>query len=145
MEFITDLFTTSEDKVLFLKGLFLMEITNGKVTEQETTMIQHTASILGIDKAEMHKLFPDPLALDLYKDSSTIKFANRKQAIFFLQEAIRLGKTAGHYSLNETAMIAKIALLNNIEPDALVKLDNAVEKVTDAVADLQSTFEQLTK
>lgn len=129
---IYDIFNTSRAKELYIKGMYLLQVIDGEIAKEEIEMIANRAVLLGISPNEITSWVPDPNNMDASIIVPQIKFANRRQAVIFILEALRLAWQDGIYSPEEQDLILKFAQNNNISRDSLVTFEKIISKEYDA-------------
>ena len=128
---LVQMYVTEEERVNFLKGMVRMARIDGVVEEEERAFFKNLLIALEISADNSAKL---ENALDANMESAEVKsflsvsFTTKKQAIFFLEEAIQLCYIDGIYHDKEKAEIRLLTNELNISTDTLDKVEKWVQE-----------------
>ncbi len=128
---LVQMYVTEEERVNFLKGMVRMARIDGVVEEEERAFFKNLLIALEISADNSAKL---ENALDANMESAEVKsflsvsFTTKKQAIFFLEEAIQLCYIDGIYHEKEKAEIRLLTNELNISTDTLDKVEKWVQE-----------------
>ncbi len=128
---LTQMYLTEEERVNFLKGMVRMARIDGVVEEEERVFFRNLLIALAISEENAAKL-ENSLDADMesaeIKNYLSISFNTKKQAIFFLEEAIQLCYIDGVYHEKEQKEIRLITKELNISAETLDKVEKWVQE-----------------
>lgn len=128
---LTQMYATEEERVNFLKGMVRLARIDGVIEEEERVFFKNLLSALNISEENSAKLEnvlnADTVSEDV-KDFLSVSFTNKKQAIFFLEEAIQLCYIDGVYHEKEQEEIRILAKEMNLLEDTVVEVEKWVQE-----------------
>ena len=128
---LTAMYVTEEERVSFLKGMVRLARIDGVVEEEERLFFRNLLVAMSISEENTTKL---ENALDADMESAEVKnylgvsFTTKKQAIFFLEEAIQLCYIDGVYHEKEQAEIRLLTKELNVSAETLDKIEKWVQE-----------------
>lgn len=128
---LTAMYVTEEERVSFLKGMVRLARIDGVVEEEERLFFRNLLVAMSISEENSTKL---ENALDADMESAEVKkylnvsFTTKKQAIFFLEEAIQLCYIDGVYHEKEQAEIRLLTKELNVSAETLDKIEKWVQE-----------------
>ena len=125
MEDIKELLSDRESKLSFLKGLLLLAKCDGHFDDNEKQFYLSAATALELSEDDHRTLVK---WIDTGKVSKDLKFASKRQSLFFLKEAVQLCYVDGSYSEKERSFIAKVAKQIGVSKEALSQIHLWVEE-----------------
>ncbi len=128
---LTQMYVTEEERVNFLKGMVRMTRIDGVVEEEERVFFKNLLVALTISEensAKLENALDADMASAEVKDFLSVSFTTKKQAIFFLEEAIQLCYIDGVYHEKEQAEIRLLTKELNISSETLDKVEKWVQE-----------------
>ena len=103
---IKEIYPTSESKLTFIKGLIFIIKADGIIHNKELDLINNLVSLLDLSEEDKKKV---TLLSDLVEYDSNLKFDNKDQELFFIQEGFRMCLIDEIYHPSEKELLIKIA------------------------------------
>ncbi len=128
---LTQMYLTEEERVNFLKGMVRMARVDGVVEEGERIFFRNLLVALAISEEDSTKLesaLDADMELPEVKSYLSVSFSTKRQAIFFLEEAIQLCYIDGVYHEKERAEIRLLTKELNISVETLEKVEKWVQE-----------------
>lgn len=139
MSQLIDVYDSIDSRMNFMKGCIRLAKADGFMSEQEQQFFTNAANSLNIDGNNLQEL----LSLMGDNDASiNICFENKKQSLFFFNQAIQLCYVDGHYSDMERTEIRKMAGQLGVANEDIDKIE---EWVLQGMAWVKAGEELLTK
>ena len=128
---LTEMYRTEEDRVNFLKGIIRLARVDGVVEDSERVFFGNLLVALAIspeNAAMLTRILDADLTAEETKDSLRISFAEKPQAIFFIEEAVQLCCIDGNYHEKERAEMHTLARELGVSLSLLEQIEEWVQE-----------------
>lgn len=124
MNFISDMLKTKSSKINFIKGLIAISGADGKTDDDEKRFLINAA--IGLDLNDEISSFNDMIKKGSSFEDADIIFENKREALFFIREAVQFCHIDGSYDNDEKYIINKIGKINGISDESIGKVEKWV-------------------
>jgi len=123
MKHINEYFTTEDEKGALLRGLYLVESSDNKLSDQEGERLSNAVAVLRASDDMINRAKEYVGNHSFQENLKSITFSSKIQIIVFLLEAGRMAFLDGEYVPAEQKVIHSIAEYNKISPEIMEKLE----------------------
>jgi len=123
MKHINEYFTTEDEKGALLRGLYLVESSDNKLSDQEGERLSNAVAVLRASDDMINRAKEYVGNHSFQENLKSITFSSKIQIIVFLLEAGRMAFLDGEYVPAEQKVNHSIAEYNKISPEIMEKLE----------------------
>lgn len=125
MQDLYKVLNSQTSKMRFLMGLAYLAKADGAIEESEHSFFLETARAMGLKEKDVSILFMFMTGEDTDLD---ITFPEKKQALFFLREAMQLCYLDGSFSEAEKVRLEEVSVKNGVTQENLNRIESWVRE-----------------